>query len=105
MRVSEDLSALEQDVMRVMTEFEEAFEGRDELREEVEQIKSKLTILTNSLNKHKSDLQDLLHEKEKLVSCVSTFPGPPITNWDHLWTPHTDPLGHIKNTMTVTISV
>ena len=67
MRVSEELSALEQDVMRIVREFDESVEGRDELREEVEQTKSELTELTNSLNRHKSELQDLMYEKEKLV--------------------------------------
>ena len=66
-RVSEELSALEQDVMRIVREFDESVEGRDELREEVEQTKSELTELTNSLNRHKSELQDLMYEKEKLV--------------------------------------
>ena len=63
--ISEDLSALEQDVLRIMEVFEKAVEGRDELREEVELIKSELTELTNLLNKQKYDLQDLKHEKEK----------------------------------------
>ena len=66
-RVSEELSALEQDVMRIVREFDESVEGRDGLREEVEQTKSELTELTNSLNRHKSELQDLMYEKEKLV--------------------------------------
>ena len=48
-----------------MSEFDNCVEGRDELREELEEIKSSLTELTNSLNKQKCDQQDLKHEKEK----------------------------------------
>ncbi|KAI6656572.1 Structural maintenance of chromosomes protein 4-like [Oopsacas minuta] len=71
--ISEELSNLEQEVMRVMSQFEKHIEGRDDIREEVELIKSELTELTNSLNKQKYDLQDLKNEKEKLDSVMKQY--------------------------------